>query len=120
MSDNRNGTREPEKNKAKAAEEEKRPKRLEDYDPEMQKRILAEIKRAERNRKLLILAFVVLMICGFGGYGLYYMNAGKGNDRGGELSHLVGNDVLANIPQNKGDDGFYTATIVDESGYKRT
>ena len=120
MSDNSTRSREQDRSKAKAAEEEKRPKRLEDYDPEMQRRILAEMKRAERNRKLLILAFVVLMICGFGGYGLYYMNAGKGDDRGGELSHLVGNDVLANIPQNKGDEGFYTATIVDESGYKRT
>ena len=109
-----------ESDKAKAGEKEAdRPKRLEDYDPEMQKRIIAEIKRSERNRKLLILAFILLMIGGFGAYGLYYINAGKGDDRGGELSHLVGNDVLANIPSQQGDDTFYTATITDESGVSR-
>jgi len=109
-----------ESDKAKAGEKEAdRPKRLEDYDPEMQKRIIAEIKRSERNRKLLILAFILLMIVGFGAYGLYYINAGKGDDRGGELSHLVGNDVLANIPSQQGDDTFYTATITDERGESR-
>ena len=109
-----------ESDKAKAGEKEAdRPKRLEDYDPEMQKRIIAEIKRSERNRKLLILAFILLMIGGFGAYGLYYINAGKGDDRGGELSHLVGNDVLANIPSQQGDDTFYTATITDERGESR-
>ena len=115
MSDKKSNIKE--NDAAKAAEKEaERPKRLEDYDPEMQKRIIAEIKRSERNRKLLILAFVLLMIGGFGAYALYYANANKGDDRGGELSNLVGNDVLANIPANKGDEGFYTATIVDESG----
>ncbi|MBR6257970.1 MAG: class B sortase [Lachnospiraceae bacterium] len=118
MSDKRNSVKEPDN--AKAAEKDaSRPKRLEDYDPEMQKRIIAEIKRSERNRKLLILAFVLLMIGGFGAYGLYYINAGKGDERGGELSHLVGNDVLANIPAQQGDDTFYTANIVDETGVSR-
>ncbi len=108
-------------NKAKAGEKEAdRPKRLEDYDPEMQKQIIAEMQRTERNRKLLILAFVLLMIGGFGAYGLYYLNADKGDARGGELSGLVGNDVLASIPVQNGDEGFYTATITDESGIKRT
>lgn len=119
MSDKKSNIKE--NDAAKAAEKEsERPKRLEDYDPEMQKRIIAEIKRAERNRKILILAFVLLMIGGFGGYALYYGNANKGDGRGDELSKLVGNDVLANIPANSGNDGFYTATIVDESGTQRT
>ncbi|MCR5251018.1 MAG: class B sortase [Lachnospiraceae bacterium] len=91
-------------------------KSLDDYDPEMRKLILAEMRKAERRRKLLIFLLVLITLGGFGAYGLYYMNAGKGDDRGGELSHLVGNDVLANMPDKGDGSSQYVATVVDEKG----
>ena len=86
MSDKKSNIKE--NDAAKAAEKEaERPKRLEDYDPDMQKRIIAEIKRSERNRKLLILAFVLLMIAGHvhPGHPLYSYFAFNCNCRGGHI-----------------------------------
>ncbi len=67
---------------------------LEDYDPEMQKEILAQIKKRDRRRKLLVvLCGVVAMAC-FGYFGMYTFLAEKNEMDYEDLSQLKGNSAL--------------------------
>ena len=103
--------------KRKAPEETpKEPKRLEDYDPEMRKLILQEMKKAEKRRKLVVFAFVLLAVAGFGYYAFYYLTAGRGDARGQDLSRLIGSDKLVGMRE----DDAYVATLTDEHGNEVT
>ncbi len=91
-------------------------KSLDDYDPEMRKQILLEMKKAEKRRKMVIMAFVFIAIAGFGYYAIYYLTAGRSDGRTESLSHLVGSDKLVNMREPDG----YVATLTDESGNQIT
>lgn len=68
--------------------------RLEDYDKEMQKQILDELKKQEKRRKLIVLlASVVAAVC-FGYFGVYYFFVARTGAEYAQLAALKGNDVL--------------------------
>lgn len=115
--DHKRMTNEENKPEAKKGKREKGsakepPKTLEDYDPQMRKQILLEMKKAEKRRKMVILAFVFVAIAGFGYYAIYYLSAGRNDGRGQTLSNLVGSDKLVNMRESEG----YVATLTDDSG----
>ena len=87
-------------------------KALEDYDPEMRKQILLEMKKAEKRRRLVIRLFVLVAVAGFGYYAIYYLMAGRNDSRGQDLSQLVGSDKLVGMRQEED----YVATLTDDSG----
>ncbi len=55
-------------------------KKLEDYDEEMQKSILQELKRRERNRKWILTLCVCVALFSFGYLGLYYYQTKRLDD----------------------------------------
>ena len=88
-------------------------KSLEDYDPEMQKAIIAEMRRSEKRRKLLVFAAVLVTIGAFGGYFLYYKTAKDSGDQYDIYAGLKGSTALNNMEQGN---GMYTATVINEDG----
>lgn len=68
---------------------------LNDYDKEMQKQILEELRRQEKKRRLIvILASAVAVLC-FGYFGIYYFYSIRTNMKYDELAQLKGSDALA-------------------------
>ena len=67
---------------------------LEGYSPEMKKKILKELKKRERRRKLLIFSFALMGAAFLGYFAYYYLSAGKKDKESGTLSALKGSDVL--------------------------
>ncbi|MBR5421121.1 MAG: class B sortase [Lachnospiraceae bacterium] len=104
----------PEKEES-AEQSEKQRKSLDDYDPEMRKLILEELRRSEKRRKMLMLFFVLVMLCGFGAYGFYYFTAGKGDARSAKISAQVGNSAMDGAVDKDGK-SIYIATLTDENG----
>jgi len=77
------------------ASAQKKQKNLEDYDKNMQKRILAELKKQEKRRRMLIvIASLVAVIC-FGYFGVYYFFAERTNMDYETLANLKGSDALS-------------------------
>ncbi len=79
-------------------------KRLEDYDKDMQKQILSELKKQENRRKaVIVIASLVAALC-FGYFGVYYFFAERTNMDYEELAELKGSDALsAGNTQEKND-----------------
>ena len=70
-------------------------KNLEDYDKDMQRQILSEIKKQERRRKaVIVIASLVAALC-FGYFGVYYFFAERTNVDYEELAELKGSDALS-------------------------
>lgn len=113
-----NAPKPSEKQKVKSKKAEKRPasgdlkksqgknpgkvKNLTDYDKDMQKQILEELKRQERRRRLVVaLASLVAVAC-FGYFGIYYFFSIRTSMDYEQLAALKGSDVLAvNQSQNQ-------------------
>lgn len=78
-------------------------KGLEDYDKNMQKQILLELKKQERRRKtVIVFASLIAAIC-FGYFGVYYFFAERTNVDYEELAELKGSDALSGVEQEKND-----------------
>jgi sortase B len=85
-------TQKLQKKKDKAAEKEKA---FSEYDAKMQKQILAELKKREKKRRLIVvLASLVAVLC-FGYFGVYYFFAARTNMDYNSLSALKGSDALS-------------------------
>lgn len=70
-------------------------KNLEDYDKDMQRQILSELKKQERRRKtVIVIASLVAALC-FGYFGVYYFFAERTNVDYEELAELKGSDALS-------------------------
>ena len=95
-----------------------KPVNLKDYDANMQKQILVELKRQERRRKLVMaLASLVAIAC-FAYFGVYYYYNARTNMDYEQLAGLKGSDVLSSAPQ-KNDfavhkTGLRTPDVLDE------
>lgn len=75
--------------------QEQRNKDLTDYDQDMQKQILAELKKRERLRRLVVaLASLVAVAC-FGYFGIYYFFSIRTSMDYEQLAELKGSDALA-------------------------
>lgn len=88
------------KKKNKAPKKEKvnkkaaKAKSLKDYDKDMQKQILDELKKQEKKRRLIvILASAVAVLC-FGYFGIYYFFSARTSMDYNELAALKGSDAL--------------------------
>ena len=107
----------PAGNKKKEKESENSIKGLEDYSPEMQKKILREMRKRERNRKFLLGLLATAAVVCLGCFVFYYINAGKGAGRNGELSGLIGSEALSNP---EGGTASYLANLSKDEKDKAT
>ena len=67
---------------------------LEDYDADMQKEILAQIKKRDRRRRLLVILFSVVAVGCFGYFGVYSFFVERNEMDYENLSRLKGNSAL--------------------------
>lgn len=67
---------------------------LNDFDAKMQKEILAQIKKRDRRRKLLVILCSIIAMGCFGYFGLYFFLSEKSEMDYEKLARLKGNDVL--------------------------
>lgn len=75
--------------------------RLEDFDKNMQKQILDELKKQERRRRLIVvLASVVAVVC-FGYFGVYYYYTVRTKGSYEELASLKNKNSYFNIQDNQ-------------------
>lgn len=89
------------KKQEKKAKKSKRGPSLAEYDKDMQKQILAELKKQERRRRLIVvLASLVAAAC-FGYFGVYYYFSFRTGMEYEQLAELKGSDVLVNSSQQK-------------------
>ncbi len=69
--------------------------RLEDYDKEMQKQILEELKKQEKRRKLIMTAASLTAVVCFAYFGIYYYFSARTSMSYEGLAELKGSEVLA-------------------------
>lgn len=82
------------KKQEKKAKKSKRGPNLAEYDKDMQKQILAELKKQERRRRLIVvLASLVAAAC-FGYFGVYYYFSFRTGMEYEQLAELKGSDAL--------------------------
>lgn len=87
--------------KEKANKKAAKAKSLKDYDKDMQKQILDELKKQEKKRRVIvILASAVAVLC-FGYFGIYYFYSIRTNIKYDELAQLKGSDALADTSSGK-------------------
>ncbi|MDE7445997.1 MAG: class B sortase [Lachnospiraceae bacterium] len=104
--------------KAKAGKKIQRTKKvkktanLDDYDQDMQKQILAELKKQEKRRKLIVtLASVVAVLC-FGYFGVYYFFSVRTSMDYNQLAELKGSEVLAETNHISNDFGIHKTSVL--------
>ena len=83
---------------------------LSDYDKDMQKQILIEMKKREKRRKLIVaLSSLVAVLC-FGYFGVYYFFAARTSMDYEQLSDLKGSDALSET-QEKNDFSLHKSSV---------
>lgn len=83
---------------------------LADYDKEMQKQILLEMRKQEKRRKLIVvLSSLVAVLC-FGYFGAYYFFAARTNMDYEQLSELKGSEALSET-QEKNDFSLHKSSV---------
>ena len=99
----------------KKVQKEKKVKKtanLADYDQDMQKQILAELKKQEKRRKLIvILASVVAVLC-FGYFGIYYFFSVRTSMDYNQLAALKGSEVLAETNHTSNDFAIHKTSVL--------
>lgn len=102
--------------KAYKKKKEKRSKKkeysvnLSDYDKDMQKQILIELRKQEKRRKLIVvLSSLVAVLC-FGYFGVYYFFAARTSMDYEQLSDLKGSDALSET-QEKNDFSLHKSSV---------
>ena len=102
--------------KADKKKKEKRSKKkeysvnLSDYDKDMQKQILIELRKQEKRRKLIVvLSSLVAVLC-FGYFGVYYFFAARTSMDYEQLSDLKGSDALSET-QEKNDFSLHKSSV---------
>ena len=101
-------------NAAKTVKADKKKKEysvnLSDYDKDMQKQILIEMKKREKRRKLIVaLSSLVAVLC-FGYFGVYYFFAARTSMDYEQLSDLKGSDALSET-QEKNDFSLHKSSV---------
>lgn len=102
--------------KADKKKKEKRSKKkeysvnLSDYDKDMQKQILIELRKQEKRRKLIVVfSSLVAALC-FGYFGVYYFFAARTSMDYEQLSDLKGSDALSET-QEKNDFSLHKSSV---------
>ena len=76
---------------------------LGDYDKEMQKQIISELKKQEKRRKVIVVLASVVAVACFGYFGVYYFYTARTNMDYQALSELKGSDALASSTEQNND-----------------
>lgn len=71
--------------------------KIENFDEEMQKQILAELKKHERNRKLTVVLCSLVAVCCFGYFAIYYYFSDRTSSTYDEWSQLIQEDTTDGI-----------------------
>ncbi len=83
------------KNKIQLMNRKTKQKQLEDYDPNMQRQILLELKKREKRRKtVVVIASLIATVC-FGYFVVYYFFAQRTGAEYEQLAELKGSDALS-------------------------
>ena len=86
-------------------------KSLGDYDKEMQKQILNELKKQEKRRKMIVILASVVAIACFGYFGVYYFYADRTNRSYEALADLKGSEALTDTKENKNDFSLHKSSV---------
>ena len=98
------------KKKEKKSKKKEYSVNLSDYDKDMQKQILIEMKKREKRRKLIVaLSSLVAVLC-FGYFGVYYFFAARTSMDYEQLSDLKGSDALSET-QEKNDFSLHKSSV---------
>lgn len=92
---NRKGKSAPRLSETSQGKSLKKAKDLTDYDKDMQKQILTELKRQERRRRLVVVAASLVALACFGYFGIYYFFSIRTSMDYEQLAQLKGSDALA-------------------------
>lgn len=76
--------------------------RLDDFDRDMQRKILMELRKNERKRKLVVIASVVLCIASLGSFTVYYRDNIRSSREFKELARLKEVNAMPAYSQNNG------------------
>ena len=82
------------KNSGKAAVRKEKKVSLDEFDKEMQKEILRELKKREKRRKLAVVMCSLIALLCFGYFGVYYYFSDRTQTEYEELAQLKGNSTL--------------------------
>ena len=102
--------------KADKKKKEKRSKKkeysvnLSDYDKDMQKQILIELRKQEKRRKLIVVFSSLVAVLCFGYFGVYYFFAARTSMDYEQLSDLKGSDALSET-QEKNDFSLHKSSV---------
>ena len=80
--------------KSKSSKQKKQVHNITEYDKDMQKQILEELKRQERRRRLIVIAASLVAIACFSYFGVYYFFSIRTNMDYEQLAELKGSDAL--------------------------
>lgn len=83
---------------------------LSDYDKDMQKQILIELRKQEKRRKLIIVFSSLVAVLCFGYFGVYYFFAARTSMDYEQLSDLKGSDALSET-QEKNDFSLHKSSV---------
>ena len=98
------------KKKEKRSRKKESSVNLSDYDKDMQKQILIELRKQEKRRKLIVvLSSLVAVLC-FGYFGVYYFFAARTSMDYEQLSDLKGSDALSET-QEKNDFSLHKSSV---------
>lgn len=81
--------------KKAAAAKDKKPVSLDDYDAEMQKEILAQLKKRDIRRKILVALCTIVAVGCFGYFGVYYYFSDRTENSYASLAKLKGTTALS-------------------------
>ncbi len=87
-------TQKPTKNPGKKASAKEKKVSLEEFDKEMQKEILYELKKREKRRKLTVVICSLIAVLCFGYFGIYYYFSDRTQTEYEDLAQLKGNSTL--------------------------
>jgi len=99
-------------NKEKKTQKVKKTANFNDFDADMQKQILAELKKQEKKRRLIVaLASVVAVLC-FGYFGIYYFYSVRTSMDYNQLASLKGSDALSATSQTSNNFSIHKTTVM--------
>ena len=98
------------KKKEKRSRKKESSVNLSDYDKDMQKQILIELRKQEKRRKLIVVFSSLVAVLCFGYFGVYYFFAARTSMDYEQLSDLKGSDALSET-QEKNDFSLHKSSV---------
>lgn len=97
--------------KSKSSKQKKQVHNITEYDKDMQKQILEELKRQERRRRLIVIAASLVAIACFSYFGVYYFFSIRTNMDYEQLAELKGSDALTVSQSSPNDFSLHKTSV---------